>query len=141
MLKKLIKTIAEPFPQITQLYRGLRDQSDRNQPALPTQWGFTFAGHNAMASGTFEPEETRLLQDLLQEVDNLVNIGANVGYYCCHALSLGKRVIAVEPIARNVHYLLKNIRDNGWANQAEVYPVGLTRQRSTPLPWGKPLIF
>lgn len=48
-----------------------------------------------MASGDFEPEETRLIQDLLQEVDTLVNIGANVGYYCCHALSLGKRVIAV----------------------------------------------
>jgi len=44
---------------------------------------------------------------------------------CCHALSLGKRVIAVEPIARNVYYLLKNLRDNGWANQAEVYPVAL----------------
>jgi len=125
MLKKLAQTLIEPFPQVAQLYRSLRDQSDRNQPALPTQWGFTFAGHNAMASGDFEPEETRLIQDLFQEVDTLVNIGANVGYYCCHALSLGKRVIAVEPIARNVHYLLKNIRDNGWANQAEVYPVAL----------------
>ncbi len=23
------------------------------------------------------------------------------------------------------NYLLKNLRDNGWANQAEVYPVAL----------------
>lgn len=125
MLKTLAKTLVEPFPQVAQLYRGLRDQLDRNQSGLPTQWGFTFAGHTAMASGAFEPEETRLFRHLLQEVDILVNVGANVGYYCCHALSLGKRVIAVEPIARNVHYLLKNLRDNGWANQAEVYPVAL----------------
>ena len=80
-----------------------------------TPWGFSLAGHETMAAGKFYPQETRLVRDLSQEVDVLVNVGVNVGYYCCHALSLGKPVIAVEPIARNLHYLLKNICNHGWA--------------------------
>ncbi len=89
-----------------------------------------------MADGTFEPEETEVVRMLLQEVDLLVNVGANVGYYCCHALSLGKQVIAVEPIARNLHYLLTNIRNNGWARQAEIYPVALGRETDVLQMWG-----
>ena len=56
-----------------------------------TPWGFSLAGHETMAAGKFYPQETRLMRDLSQEVDLLVNVGANVGYYCCHALSLGNR--------------------------------------------------
>ncbi len=36
-------------------------------------------GHPAMAAGSFEPEETRLVRELMQQVDILVNVGANVG--------------------------------------------------------------
>ena len=89
-----------------------------------------------MVSGTFEPEETEIVRKLLQEVDVLVNIGANVGYYCCHALSLGKSVIAVEPIARNLHYLLTNIRNNGWSQQAEVFPIALGNRVDILKMWG-----
>ena len=89
-----------------------------------------------MAAGTFELEETELVRKLLQEVDVLVNVGANVGYYCCHALSLGKPVIAMEPIARNLHYLLTNIRNNGWSQQAEVFPVALGRRTDILQMWG-----
>jgi FkbM family methyltransferase len=66
----------------------------------------------------------------------MVNVGANVGYYCCHALSLGKPVIAVEPIARNLHYLLTNIRDNGWSQQADVFPVALGSRADILQMWG-----
>jgi FkbM family methyltransferase len=89
-----------------------------------------------MAAATFEPEETELVRELLKEVDMLVNIGANIGYYCCHALSLGKPVIAVEPIARNLHYLLTNIRNNGWSQQAEVFPVALGSRTDILKMWG-----
>lgn len=125
MIKSLLRNALNRFPAAALAYRNLRDQLDQRQPALKTPWGFTLAGHRAMASGEFEREETTVARRLLQEVDVLVNVGANVGYYCCHALSQGKPVIAVEPIARNLHYLLKNIRDNGWAQQAQVFPLAL----------------
>jgi hypothetical protein len=48
MLKTLAKALVEPFPQVAQLYRGLRDQSDRNQSGLPTQWRLTFAGYQSL---------------------------------------------------------------------------------------------
>jgi FkbM family methyltransferase len=89
-----------------------------------------------MASGQFEPEETRIVLELLREVDVLVNVGANVGYYCLHALSQGKEVIAIEPIARNLHYLLKNIAANGWARNAEVFPIAVGRETDVLQMWG-----
>lgn len=125
MIRTLIRSAIECLPNAARFLRNSRDLLDQRDPPKMTPWGFTMAGHAAMANGTFESEETRLVRDLLREVDVLVNVGANVGYYCCHALSLGKSVIAVEPIARNLHYLLKNIRNNGWANRAEVFPVAL----------------
>lgn len=115
----------EKFPSIIHFLRKSRDLLDQNAPARMTKWGFTLAGNNAMASGTFEPIETDIVRKILTEVDLLVNVGANVGYYCCHALSLGKPVIAFEPVARNLHYLLKNIRDNGWSDSVEIFPLAL----------------
>lgn len=136
MIKKLFKPIVERSPRLTQFYRNSRDLLDRSQPSMQTPWGFNFSGHAQMASGNFEPEETKLVRELLQEVDILVNIGANAGYYCCHALNLGKPVIAVEPIARNLHYLLRNITENGWAQQAEIFPVALGAQADVLNMWG-----
>jgi FkbM family methyltransferase len=90
-----------------------------------TPWGFKLAGNAAMAQGTFEPTETELVRNILKDVDILVNVGANVGYYCCHALSMGKPVIAFEPIERNLRYLCKNLKSNGWSG-AEIFPIALS---------------
>ena len=108
-------------------YRGLRDQLDEMDEPMITPWGFKLAGNKAMAAGTFEPAETALIRKVLPEVDLLVNVGANIGYYCCHALNLGKPIIAFEPVPRNVRYLCKNLIANGWSN-AEVYPIALTNK-------------
>lgn len=136
MSKKFLRATLERYPVVMQFLRNSRDLLDQRAPAKMTPWGFTLAGHEAMAAGTFEPEETELVRKLLQEVDVLVNVGANVGYYCCHALSLGKRVIAVEPIARNLHYLLTNLQSNGWSQQAEVSPVALGSRTDLLQMWG-----
>ncbi len=136
MIKNLFKKVLDRFPKIAQLYRSNRDLLDRNQPSLITPWGFTLAGNSEMASGTFESEQTLLVRKLLEEVDIFVNIGANIGYYCCHALSLGKSVIAVEPIARNLHYLLSNIVNNGWKEQAQVFPLALAAESNILEIWG-----
>jgi FkbM family methyltransferase len=136
MIKSLFRSVIELFPTLALLLRNIRSQLDQLQASKKTPWGFNLAGNEAMASGNFEPQETNLVRDLLTHVDMLINVGANVGYYCCHSLSLGKPVIAVEPIAHNVHYLLKNIRDNGWASQAQVYPVALGTSTDILEIWG-----
>ena len=74
-----------------------------------------------MATGEFEKQETKVFRSLIAESDVLVNVGANIGYYCCHSLDLGKSVIAIEPVPRNMNYLLRNIEENGWAKRAEVF--------------------
>lgn len=86
-----------------------------------TPWKFKFAGHAGMAGGVFEPRETEIIRTCLGRVDIFVNVGANIGYYCAHALSSGKTSIALEPHPDNVGLLLKNLQINQWA--AEVYPV------------------
>ncbi len=126
----------EHFPAVAIFLRNTRDLLDQRKPPIMTPWGFNLAGNKAMAAGAFEPQETKLVRELLQEVDVLVNVGANIGYYCCHALSLGKPVVAVEPIAHNLHYLLKNIRNNGWATQAQVFPVALGCKADILEMWG-----
>lgn len=77
-----------------------------------------------MESGEFEPEETKQVCTLLREAAVFVNVGANTGYYVCHARKLGKRVLAVEPLDQNVQLLQRNLIANGW-NDVEVLPVAL----------------
>jgi FkbM family methyltransferase len=124
-MKNTIKAIVEYFPALALFFRNSRELLDLRQPARKTPWGFSFAGHDMMANGSFEPEETKVVRRLLTDVDVLVNVGANVGYYCCHSLSMGKPVIAVEPNTHNLHYLLMNIQINGWSKFAEVFPVAI----------------
>jgi FkbM family methyltransferase len=116
--------------------RQLRNFWDRNQPPLPTPWGFRLAGNPIMGCGRFEPAETAVVCHLLNKVDQLINVGANIGYYCCHALSLGKPMMAIEPIARNNYYLLRNLQVNAWQEQAEVFPVALGAKSSALPIWG-----
>ncbi len=89
-----------------------------------------------MANGTFEPEQTELVRKLLNDSNLFINIGANMGYYCCHALSMGCPVIAFEPFSLNVHYLMRNIRENGWAKQAEIFPLAVGPKTGIVNIWG-----
>ena len=137
--KKLIslaKPLVEHYPRIASVYRGVRDQLSIMDEPVITPWGFILSGNLAMAEGKFEPVETELVSHILQDVDVLVNVGANIGYYCCHALHMGKPVIAVEPNTRNLHYLLKNIQNNGWAKLAEVFPVAMGSGADILQMWG-----
>jgi len=124
-LFSLLRPLVDRFPRIATMYRGVRDQIDSMEEPSQTPWGFTLTGNAAMARGLFEPTETELVRKLLKNVDVLINVGANVGYYCCHALSMEKSVIAFEPMERNLRYLCKNIKCNGWSG-AEIFPIALS---------------
>lgn len=120
-----LKPFVEHFPKLAATYRQLRDTWKAFEKPRATPMGFRFAGHKAMQQGTFEPQETRLFQSLMERIDVLINVGANVGYYCCLALHQGKRVVAFEPITSNVQYLLKNIAANNWQERTDVFPLAL----------------
>ena len=136
MGRKFIRSIVERWPVLAAFYRNMRDFLEQQDPPQKTPWGFTFVGNASMANGNFEPEETRVMRRLILDADIFVNIGANVGYYCCHALSMGKPVIAIEPNAKNLYYLVKNIKNNGWAKQAEVFPVAVSVGTDILNMWG-----
>ena len=88
--------------------------------------GFKLVGNKSMQNGQFEPEETQIVKQILPHVDIFINVGANIGYYCCIALSQEKYVIAFEPINLNLRYLLRNIKANNWDSMIEVYPMALS---------------
>ena len=135
-IRRSLVKIINRFPSLANYMRTIRDKNDYKSIAEMTQWGFTIAGNKEMASGKYEPPETELFRCLVKDMDVMINIGANVGYYCCHALSLNIPVIAVEPIARNYNYLMRNIRDNGWANQAEIFPLAVGKCTDIVEIWG-----
>lgn len=83
-------------------------------------------GSAAMEAGTFEPEETAIVQRIISRYDVLINVGANVGYYCCLALQAGKHVVAYEPMPSNQRTLVTNIWANGWHDRIEIFPLALT---------------
>jgi FkbM family methyltransferase len=125
MLREL-KPYVERFPRLASTYRTLRDAvaTLRLRP-LPTPLGFLFAGSEAMQLGVFEPEETALVRELLESRDVLIDVGANIGYYTCLARSLGKRVVAVEPMPVNLDCLYVNLEANAFTD-VEVFPVGVS---------------
>ncbi len=126
-----IPWLASAYVGVRGYYRVLRKLQTEMQepPAVVTPQGFYFAGvtsgHAAMAEGKWEADETALFMRLLAEADLIINVGANVGYYCCLALQAGKQVLAFEPLESNLRYLYQNIYRNGWSAQCEIYPVAL----------------
>ncbi|MEA5112419.1 MAG: FkbM family methyltransferase [Geobacteraceae bacterium] len=79
-----------------------------------------------MESGHFEQIETGLIRKIVRHVDMFVNVGANIGYYCCLAIKEGKRAIAFEPLDGNLRYFYRNMLANNWEDKVEVYPCALS---------------
>lgn len=119
--------IKKHLPFIANIYRKARDNFQLIRAPRRTPMGFRMSGGNvAMQIGTFEREEVRIFEEIIKDIDIFIDAGANVGYYCCRALQRGKHVIAFEPMPHNVYHLLKNISINGWAENAEVFPIALS---------------
>ena len=144
----MIKNYLRQFPWIVSLYRRGRhfkyefnDLRDSLSTFLPfqagikadmTPYGFNLCGsstsmhHEAMRKGTFEPEETGILLDQLACADVFVDVGANIGFYACLARHAGKSVVAVEPQAKNLKMLYRNLLANHYQD-VEVFPMGVSK--------------
>lgn len=105
-----------------------------------TPYGFNLCGstslhHRAMQAGTFEPEETALFKEQFLTSDVFVDVGANIGFYSCLAKVSGLHVLAIEPLPKNLHYLMNNISANHWED-VEVFPLGLSNQSGVATLYG-----
>lgn len=89
-----------------------------------------------MASGLYEPSETALIRNLLLDCDVFINVGANIGYYCCHALSLNKPVIAFEPLKENLYFLRRNIKINKWETMIKIFPIAAAEKKGKLIMYG-----
>ena len=126
MFLQLFKPLIEKFPKLSMLYRSIRDSRDISKAPSMTELGFKFNGNRLMQNGIFEPEETKIVKHILNSVDLVINVGANIGYYSCLALHAGKNVIAFEPMQMNINFLLRNVKANNWEKNIEIFPIALS---------------
>ena len=127
-MRKLIKPLIEFFPKLASIYRYLREIRHLQTIGVPTltPMGFKFIGSTYMQQGKYEIEEFEIVKKILKEIDIFINVGANMGYYCCIALQFGKKVVAFEPIELNLKYLYKNLLSNNWGEEVEIFPIALS---------------
>jgi len=72
-----------------------------------------------LVKGYYEEHETKIFKELVKAGMNIIDIGANIGYYTLIAAKLvgeSGRVYAFEPDLTNYELLVKNIKINGYAN-------------------------
>lgn len=143
----MIKQFLRRFPWLVALRRRAQhfkfefaDLRDSLSAFLPfqagikadmTPYGFNLCGsstsmhHEAMRQGTFEPEETGVLLHQLASADVFIDVGANIGFYSCLARHADKSVVAVEPQAKNLKMLYRNLLANNYQD-VEVFPMGVS---------------
>jgi FkbM family methyltransferase len=121
-----IKDLVKKMPFVLTLYRKVRDGRLAARDAVMTPFGFKIIASDEMQQGVFEPVDTKIFRRLIEDADVVIDAGAHVGYYCLQALSMGKHLIAFEPMPLNAKTLLKNIFLNGWGSNAEVFQLALT---------------
>jgi FkbM family methyltransferase len=119
------KPVVERIPWLAAFYRQIRDNRLYTGEPQMTPMGFKLIGNREMERGEFERHERQLVELLLDAAEVVINVGANIGYYCCTASQRGKHVVAFEPMPANLFHLYRNIQANGWEQQIEVFPLAL----------------
>lgn len=134
---QMVKPVVERFPVVATGYRKARDRSQLHKQPAMTPMGFKLVGNPIMQDGRFEPEETNLFLRYAANSDAVINVGANIGYYCLQAAKLGKHSVAFEPIPLNLVYLLRNVMANGWEHLIEIFPLALSDKSGISTMYGE----
>src|SRR5437763_7205070 len=107
---RVVKPLVERFPRVALAYRAFRDSRGLFKEPKATPMGFKLMGNASMEAGTFEATEAEIVDRILTHSDVFINVGANIGYYCCLALRQQKQTIAFEPSEDNLKYLYRNLK-------------------------------
>lgn len=124
--REYLKSLVGAIPELSIYLRKRKQRLARHRPSVITKHGFRFAGNQLMESGAFEPVETQIVRRLLPTFSQFINVGANIGFYCCHAMQLSIPTVAFEPSKGNMELLLENVVLNGWEGKIEVFPLALS---------------
>lgn len=119
-------------PMIADVRDILDSYLRKGRKAALTPYGFKMQSsssihHRNMQRGAFETEQIAVVRRHLGDSEVFIDVGANIGFYSCFARSLGKSVLAVEPLAGNLRHLYANMIENNW-HDVEVFPVGLSNR-------------
>ncbi|MEM9554805.1 MAG: FkbM family methyltransferase [Acidobacteriota bacterium] len=91
-------------------------------------------GRDLLVHGVFEPEETRLVLELLRPGDVFVDVGANIGYFSVLAarrVGTTGAVLAIEPEPRNLALLRRNLERHALGETVTVAPVAVGEHPGT----------
>ena len=100
----------QPSTEIVTTCEGFRMHVDPGDYAV---------GHTIARTGSYEPEVSAALREVLGPGGTFVDVGANLGWFSLLGASLVGplgRVIAVEPNPINVALLRDSAKDNGFDN-------------------------
>ena len=88
------------------------------------------APNMVVAHGDYEPDERRVMEVLAEGAGNVVDIGANVGWYALHFARLvgpaGGRVLSFEPVPSTYAVLRRNCELNRECEWIELHNLGLS---------------
>lgn len=121
------KKLYEKYPELhtaSEFYSIAREL--RRSVFETTPHSFKIKGLKGIDIRSYDIYETKIIKQYLSDSDVFLDVGANVGYYTCMAMAMGKHVISIEPLSRNLEYLYVNLKANGWQDNIEIYPVGLS---------------
>jgi FkbM family methyltransferase len=86
---------------------------------------------SAIARGTdYEPHVTALIKREVDRGDTFMDLGANIGFFtmmAAHQVGPQGKVIAIEPMDKNLQLIYLGIKKNGYRN-VEIFPFGASDQ-------------
>ena len=86
-----------------------------------------------VATGIYEPVETKILQHLAKSSKVIIDIGANVGYYTVELAKLldtSGKLLSFEPVEASFSQLKKNVELNHLEKNVRTFQIGLSNSIS-----------
>lgn len=89
---------------------------------------------NLSIDGVYEVEQTNYIKSILKSGDQVLDIGANIGYYSliiAKKIGPNGKVYCFEPDANNFKILSKNISQNNYSNVSALYNAAVSNENGS----------